>query len=74
MKIKIEKNELEKKFKRQVHLIYDERLEKSFAYLDKEIILIFVAFESTEKEFEELTKEILKRLGGLANGYLQAKK
>ena len=74
MKIKIKKNELESKFKRKVQVIHDERLEKSFAYLDKEKILIFVAFGTSEKEFDELTKEIFKKLGGLKNGYLQAKK
>lgn len=74
MKIKIKKNELEKKFKRKVQVIHDERLEKSFAYLDKEKILIFVAFGTNEKEFSELTKEIFKKLGGLKSGDLQAKK
>lgn len=74
MKIKIKKNELERKFKKKVQVIHDERLKKSFAYLDKEKILIFVAVGTCEKEFEELTKEILKKLGGLDNGYLQAKK
>lgn len=74
MKIKIKKTELESKFQKKVQVIYNAQLEKSFAFMEEEKILIFVAPGTSAKEFKELTKEIFKRLGGLKNGYLQAKK
>lgn len=60
---------------KKMRIVKVERtLKNPFAFVDGEEVIIFITPETTTIEFEELTRKIYEKLGGLKNGNIQVKK